>query len=277
MVSRMPQLEFPPDLTVHDHGGPEGATALVLLHGLTDSGECWPDAAARWAPRYRVLAWDARGHGTSARFTREQLDAGVGETMLADAVALLESLAAQGIGRPILVGHSMGGGTAGAVAATRADLVRATVLEDPALGEDPTETMDDRLRAGDQRVTDAQEWHDDPEGARAKGLADNEGWPPSEYAGWARSKTHTDLAMLATGQARLQRTWLEVATDIAVPSLVLTCDDPMLWDDEGREQLRALGNPHLQVELVEGAGHCIRRSKPEAFHALVDPWLEQHA
>jgi metal-sulfur cluster biosynthetic enzyme len=47
--------------------------------------------------------------------------------------------------------------------------------------------------------------------------------------------------------------------------------------DEGREQLRALGNPHLQVELVEGAGHCIRRSQPDAFHRLVDPWLEQHA
>ena len=276
MVSRMPQLEFPPDLTIHDYGGPEGATALVLLHGLSDSGECWPDAVERWTPRYRVLAWDARGHGTSARFTREQLDAGVGETMLADAVALLESLAAQGIERPILVGHSMGGGTAGAVAATHPDLVRATVLEDPALGEDPTETMDHRLRAGDQRVTDAQEWHDDPEGALAKGLADNEGWPPSEYAGWARSKTQTDLAMLATGQARVRRTWLEVAADIAVPSLLLTCDDPMLWDDERRSQLQALGNPNLQVELVEGAGHCIRRSKPEAFHALVDPWLAQH-
>jgi len=277
MVSRMPPLEFPPELTVHDFGGPEGATTLLLMHGLTDSGECWADAAARWVPRYRVLAWDARGHGTSARFTEEQLAAGVGETMLADAVALLETLRGQGVDRPVLVGHSMGGGTAGAVAATRPDLVRATVLEDPALGEAPEETLEDRLRAGAQRVSDAQEWHDDPEGALAKGLADNEGWPPSEYAGWARSKTQTDLAMLATGQARVQRTWQEVAADITVPSLVLTCDDPMLWDDDRRKALQELGNPNLQVEKVAGAGHCIRRSKVEDFHRLVDPWLEQHA
>jgi pimeloyl-ACP methyl ester carboxylesterase len=273
----MPPLEFPSELTVHDFGGPEGATTLMLMHGLTDSGECWTDAAARWVPRYRVLAWDARGHGTSARFTRQQLDAGVGETMLSDAVALLEALCEQGVERPVLVGHSMGGGTAGAVAATRPDLVRATVLEDPALGEDPTETMDDRLRVGDQRISDAQEWHDDPDGALAKGMADNEGWPPSEYAGWARAKTQTDLSMLATGQARVRRTWQDVAADIAVPSLVLTCDDPLLWDDAKREELQGLGNPNLQVEKVEGAGHCIRRSKPDAFHRLVDPWLEQHA
>lgn len=277
MVSRMPSLEFPPELTVHDFGGPEGATALLLMHGLTDSGECWSDAAARWASRYRVLAWDARGHGTSARFTPKQLEAGVGETMLADAVALLEALGRQGVERPVLVGHSMGGGTAGAVAATRPDLVRATVLEDPALGEDPEETADDRLQAGAQRVSDAQEWHDDPEGALAQGMADNEGWPASEYAGWARSKTQTDLAMLATGQARVRRAWQEVAAEIAVPSLVLTCDDPLLWDDHKRKALQELGNPSLQVEKVDGADHCIRRSRVEVFHRLVDPWLEQHA
>lgn len=277
MVSRMPPLEFPPELTVHDFGGPEGATTLLLMHGLTDSGECWADAAARWVLRHRVLAWDARGHGTSARFAREQLEAGVGETMLADAVTLLEALREQGVERPVLVGHSMGGGTAGSVAATRPDLVRATVLEDPALGEDPEETLEDRLRAGNQRVADAQEWHDDPDGALAKGMADNDGWPSSEYAGWARSKTQTDLAMLATGQARVRRTWQEVASEIAVPSLVLTCDDPLLWDDDKRKALVELGNPNLQVEKVDGADHCIRRSRPEAFHALVDPWLERHA
>jgi pimeloyl-ACP methyl ester carboxylesterase len=249
----------------------------VLLHGLTDSGECWADAAARWVPRYRVLAWDARGHGTSARFTPEQLEAGVGETMVADAVALLESLREQGIERPVLVGHSMGGGTAGSVAATRPDLVRAVVLEDPALGEEPGETAEDRLDAGAERVADAREWLDDPDSAMAKGRADNADWPESEYPGWARAKTQTDLDMLATGQARVTRTWQEVASQIAVPSLVVTCDDTYLWDDAKRAELHGLGNPNLEVVTVHDADHCIRRSNVEGFHAVVDPWLEQHA
>lgn len=276
MVSRMPSPEFPPELTVHDYGGPQDAPVLVLLHGLTDSGECWADAAARWAPRYRVLAWDARGHGTSARFTPQQLEAGVGETMVADAIALLESLRDQGFERPVLVGHSMGGGTAGSVAASRPDLVRAVVLEDPALGEDPDETADDRLKAGAERAVDAQGWLDDPDAALARGLADNPHWPPSEYDGWARAKKQTDLAMLATGQARVRRPWQEVAAEIAVPALVVTCDDDYLWDDAKRAELDALGNPHLEVVTVHDADHCIRRSNVEGFHAVVDPWLEQH-
>lgn len=285
MVSRMPStdsradltVDLAVDLTVHDWGGQQGAPALLLMHGLTDSGECWPDAVARWSPHYRVLSWDARGHGTSARFTREQMEHGVAETMVDDAVMVLEVLAAAGLRRPILVGHSMGGGTAGVVAGRRPDLVRAAVLEDPALGSDPGEVVDDRLRAGAQRVRDAEHWRDDPTAAEAKGRGENPGWPEGEYAGWARSKRQTDLAMLATGQARVARTWLDVASEIAVPALLLTCDDPLLWDDEGRAALVGLGNRHLRVERVAGAGHCIRRSRAAAFHALVDPFLREHS
>ena len=285
MVSRMPStdsradltVDLAVDLTVHDWGGRQGAPALLLLHGLTDSGECWPDAVARWTPHYRVLSWDARGHGTSARFTPEQMEHGVAETMVDDAVVVLEALAAAGLERPILVGHSMGGGTAGVVAGRRPDLVRAAVLEDPALGSDPGEVVDDRLRAGAQRVRDAEHWRDDPAAAEAKGRGENPGWPDGEYAGWARSKRQPDLAMLATGQARVARTWLDVASEIAVPALLLTCDDPLLWDDEGRAALVGLGNPHLRVERVAGAGHCIRRSRAAAFHALVDPFLREHS
>jgi pimeloyl-ACP methyl ester carboxylesterase len=273
----MPQPYSTPDVTVHDWGGPPDAPALVLLHGLTDSGECWADATHRWTARYRVLSWDARGHGSSPRFTPEQLERGVGETMAEDAVALLEALAGQGVSRPLLVGHSMGGGTAAVVAGIRPDLVRAVVLEDPALGSDPAETEGDRLRAGAERVTDAQLWEDDPAAAEAKGRAENPDWPETEYAAWARAKRQTDTTMLATGQARVMRTWLEVAAEIAVPALLLTCDDPLLWDDEGRAALVGIGNPHLRVERVAGADHCIRRSRPEPFHELVDPFLAEHS
>lgn len=267
----------PGGIHLYDHGGPDGAVALLLMHGLTDSGECWGDAVPRWVDRYRVLSWDARGHGRSARFTTDQLEAGVGETMLADAIAVLEHLRHNGIDRPLLVGHSMGGGTAGAVAATRPDLVRGTVLEDPALGQDPDETEADRLAAGRDRVADARLWLEQPEAALAKGRRENPDWPEAEYAGWLASKTQTDLAMLATGQARLRRTWLDVARDIACPTLLLTGDDDMLWGDAERDQVAALGNPQVRLERIAGAGHCIRRTRPEQFHALVDPWLADHA
>ena len=135
MVSRMPSPHRSEDLTVHRFGRTEAdAPTLLLLHGLTDSGRCWPDAVARWQDDYRVLAWDARGHGESERFTDQELAAGVGETHLADVVDVLETLRDEGTPLPVLVGLSMGGGTAAAVAGARPDLLRATVLEDPVLG-----------------------------------------------------------------------------------------------------------------------------------------------
>src|SRR5664279_2944588 len=54
-------------LRVHELGREDGPT-LVLLHGLSDSGLCWPDAVRRWRHGYRIVAPDARGHGESPRF-----------------------------------------------------------------------------------------------------------------------------------------------------------------------------------------------------------------
>ena len=42
-------------------------------------------------------------------------------------------------------------------------------------------------------------------------------------------------------------------------------------------EIAALGNPALEVHVIEGAGHGIRRERGDAFHALVDPWLAAHA
>jgi len=55
------------ELRVHELGRADGPT-LVLLHGLSDSGLCWPDAVRRWRHDYRIVAPDARGHGESPRF-----------------------------------------------------------------------------------------------------------------------------------------------------------------------------------------------------------------
>ena len=65
----------PSDLVVH-HLGLESGPTLILLHGLGDSGACWPDAVRRWMPHYRVLTVDARGHGQSPRWSADQLRAG---------------------------------------------------------------------------------------------------------------------------------------------------------------------------------------------------------
>ena len=38
-------------------------------------------------------------------------------------------------------------------------------------------------------------------------------------------------------------------------------------------EVAALGNPLIDVAVVDDAGHCIRRDNPDGYHAIVDPWL----
>ncbi len=79
---------------------------LVLLHGLLDSGAGW-DKLARAVP-YRCLAIDLPGFGDSDPPLRPRFSA------YADAI--VEGLGAIGVSSLTLVGHSLGGGVATAVA-----------------------------------------------------------------------------------------------------------------------------------------------------------------
>jgi pimeloyl-ACP methyl ester carboxylesterase len=271
----MPSPHRSEDLLVHRFGRTDvEAPTLLLLHGLTDSGRCWPDAVARWSADYRVLAWDARGHGESERFTAEELTAGVGETHLADAVELLEVMTTEGADRPVLVGLSMGGGTAAAVAGARPDLVRAVVLEDPVLGGG---RFSDELAAelSERRVEEKQAALDDPEATMEEGRRQHPSWPEPEYAPWRDAKLQTDVEVLRDYRTTVLTPWPDVAAAVAVPALVVLGSEG-IWSREDAARLRDVGNPNLEIEIVDGAAHCVRRDRPDAFHAIVDPWIAKH-
>jgi pimeloyl-ACP methyl ester carboxylesterase len=112
-------------LHVRDWGG-EG-TPLVLLHGLASNARIWDGVAPRLvAAGLRAAAVDLRGHGGS-----EQPDHGYDfATVCRDLEA---ALAALGVERPVLVGHSWGANVALQYAAERAGAVAGLVLVDGAL------------------------------------------------------------------------------------------------------------------------------------------------
>ena len=91
-------------------GTGEDGDVVLLVHGYGGDRNSWLFLQEPLAARYRVYALDLPGHGTSAK------DVGEGTLgVLADAVTgVLDALDA---GRAHLVGHSMGGAVALAVAA----------------------------------------------------------------------------------------------------------------------------------------------------------------
>lgn len=89
--------------------GQEGKPALILTHGGLDHARNWDFAARRLRERFRVYAWDLRGHGNSQWAPGASY--GVMEHVL-DLAALVDVVVARqgGDSGPVrLVGHSLGG------------------------------------------------------------------------------------------------------------------------------------------------------------------------
>lgn len=106
---------------------PAGAPHLILLHGGSANAWWWQPLAAELGPGPRLIAPDQRGHGDSD-WVRPPAYAP------ADYAADVEALsAAADLHAPIIVGHSMGGINALALAVRRPDLARAIVLVDIAV------------------------------------------------------------------------------------------------------------------------------------------------
>src|SRR4051794_27627991 len=78
---------------------------VVLIHGMVNSSRHWEQVALRLADRYTVIAPDLLGHGDSAT---PRGDYSLG----AHAASIRDLLAAIGVDRASIVGHSLGGGVA---------------------------------------------------------------------------------------------------------------------------------------------------------------------
>jgi len=109
-------------LAVYDYGPPSGDSRgdVVLLHGMADVARSLEPLARSLIDRYRVVAFDARGHGRSTH-----PGAYSGMHFVADLVGLVDAI---GMERPILIGHSLGGHTVANYSGIYPDRVRAAVL-----------------------------------------------------------------------------------------------------------------------------------------------------
>ena len=89
--------------------GPAGARPVVLCHGLGLTGESWGDVPALLAGEHRVVTYDLRGHGRSARAADGDYGLFAHARDLGAVLAFLAAVAPDGA-RPVVAGHSLGGG-----------------------------------------------------------------------------------------------------------------------------------------------------------------------
>jgi pimeloyl-ACP methyl ester carboxylesterase len=105
------------DLAVTESG--TGDALVVFVHGVLDRGRSFARVAESFAAECRMVTYDRRGYGASAKAAETSV--GV-DRHIADLVDVLD-------GRPaVVVGHSFGGVTAMGAAVRAPELVEALVL-----------------------------------------------------------------------------------------------------------------------------------------------------
>ncbi len=117
-----------------------GGKAMTLVHGVGADLETWEGVADRLTPHFRVLRYDQRGHGESAKLP--------GPYSLADMVDDLKSLLdACGIEKTSLAGFSLGGVVAQAFALAHPERLDRLILISTIAGRTEEERDKVQVRA----------------------------------------------------------------------------------------------------------------------------------
>ncbi len=248
---------------------PRSRPTLVLLHGITDSGLCWPRVVKALAGEYDLVLPDARGHGLSDKPKTGYAP----DDHAADVAGLIEAL---GLDRPVVIGHSMGGLVASLVAAHYPGLVRAAVLEDPSW------RSDERLGGATERAAAMDQWRSTiterqamtPEQVIATRQAEQPRWEEEEFPDWSVAKTQVSPDVVEFILAIPP--WQEVARALQCPTLLITADvkqDAIVTQAQAAEA-QAL-NPLIEVAYVPDAGHNIRREDFAAYMTALRAFLTE--
>jgi pimeloyl-ACP methyl ester carboxylesterase len=105
--------------------GPQGAPALLLLHGFGSSLQAWDDWSLKLEQKYRLIRLDLPGFGLTGASPANDYSE---EKDLAILTHFVDKL---GLEKFSVVGHSMGGKMAWSLAASQPERVQALVLMAP--------------------------------------------------------------------------------------------------------------------------------------------------
>jgi 3-oxoadipate enol-lactonase len=241
--------------------------AVLLLHGLGWDHSLWNPTVERYAPRYRMVAADTRGHGAT-----DKPDGPYDVEMFAsDSAALIESLR---LGSVCVVGLSQGGMVAQSLAVLRPDLVSALVLVSTSCESAPSlrDNMEARIAAMDKAGPDAA--------ARiAAESIFSPGWRSANPAELARfmewRKTMPTAPLNAATRALYDFDLSAKLPGIDVPTLVIAGQEDVLTKPAGMEKIAAL-IPGAEYRLIANTGHMIPVEQPAALDVLLEQFLEAH-
>lgn len=236
---------------------------IVLVHGFTQTRNCWGPIAPDLAADHTVIRVDAPGHGMSS-----DVLAGLrtGGRLIAD----------QG-GEATYLGYSMGGRYLIHLALANPELVRGLVLVGATAGiDDPDEraTRADADRATAQRLRDlgllefVKAWVAAPMFA---------GLPPEHQFQLERMENTVDgleNSLLQAGTGSQDPSWDKLhRLDMPVLVVAGALDDK--YAALGHRLVEAIGD-NAELALIDRAGHAAHLEDTPTFLAALRAWLTTH-
>jgi 3-oxoadipate enol-lactonase len=244
--------------------GKEGAPWLVLSHSLACSARMWDPQVEAFKDRYRILAYDMRGHGASAApqgpYTLDML--------AEDVIALMRHA---GIERATFIGLSIGGMIGQTLALKQTALFERMVLADTghAQNAEALAQWEERIRIAESQGMRAlvestmARWFTEPfrkSSAAQKIAALIDSTPVPGYVG--------------CGRAIMKLNTTDRLKDIDLPVLAITGEH-----DASAPGTRYIGEhvPGAELVVIPQAAHIANVEQPAAFNRALREFLSAPA
>lgn len=226
-------------------GNAEPKQHMLLIPGITSPAITWGFVAARLAEGFDVHVLDVRGRGLSEGGDLDfSLDA-----MADDAVSLVEAC---GLGKPVVLGHSMGARTAIRAARKAPEAFGGLILVDPPVSG-----------PGRRAYPPGWAWYGDSIRMAQKGCS------AADMRAFCPTWTDEQVALRAEWLHTCQYTAIKTAYDgfhtddihadlphLRLPVRLVVAGGAPVIQEQDLAEFQALV-PQLQTRIVDGAGHMI--------------------
>jgi pimeloyl-ACP methyl ester carboxylesterase len=267
--------------------GPDGKNVhdIILIPGLSTPRDVWDQTVTGLAGCYRIHTVQIRGFGDDAGINAEGplLDPFIKE--LADYID--DEITGKGRGKPVIVGHSLGGLSAIMIGARHPDLASGIFVVDalPFIGTlfNPAATVDTvrpqaeamaAMMRGSYGKPQPEPKDADPGANSMAGFYSNSGAGRTAVARWTRA---------SDPRVSAQALYDDMTTDmrselpkIKAPLGLLYAQDDSAMTPEAAEKAfvpQYAGTPVFDARMVSGSRHFIMLDQPEKFADELESFL----
>ena len=242
------------------HGSSTESAPLLIAHGLFGSARNWGVVARRLSTTRNVTAVDMRNHGASGWSESHGYP-----DMAADLADIINE-------RTDILGHSMGGKAAMALALTRPEKLRKMVVADiaPVTYAHTQQSMIDAMRAVELDLVESRQDADaqlaeriDDAGVRAFLL---------QSLNVKERRWRLNLDVLEREMSGIIG-FPELGGVFEGPTLFLAGAESTYVTTAHRNRIKALF-PKARFVRIPGAGHWLHADRPRAFEAAVTAFLD---